>query len=150
MVINTLYEEAHSLLSSTQAGFRNQKGTIHELQNVIMGLGDAKCFGKDVYAHIVSFTSAVIKTVLINTTDHDRMLWTRYGLNLTTDTIETVRNLFENATIQVRLPSGRSIAKIPVGRGTIQGDTLPPFLFLLCMAPLLRWLYVGGRGYKHG
>eukprot|EP00983_Pelagomonas_calceolata_P041388 1138040-Pelagomonas_calceolata.AAC.4 len=43
MVTITLYEyaKAHSLLSSTQAGFQNQKVTIHQLQNVIMGLEDA-------------------------------------------------------------------------------------------------------------
>jgi len=46
--------------------------------------------------------------------------------------------------------SGRgSTKKIPVERGTIQGDTLSPFLFLLYMEPLLRWLHVGGRGYRH-
>eukprot|EP00983_Pelagomonas_calceolata_P050956 1142201-Pelagomonas_calceolata.AAC.1 len=70
MFRSTLYEyaKAHSLLSSTQAGLRNQKDTIHQLQNAIMGLEDAKAFGKDLYALKVDFTSA------FNTTDHDRML----------------------------------------------------------------------------
>eukprot|EP00983_Pelagomonas_calceolata_P057796 1145220-Pelagomonas_calceolata.AAC.2 len=67
MVTSTLYEYAgaHSLLSSTQAGFRNQQDTIHQLQNVIMGLEDAKAFSKDMYALVVDFTSA------FKTTDHD-------------------------------------------------------------------------------
>ncbi len=40
LVTNTLYKyaRAHSLLSTTQAGFRNQKDTINQLQNVIMSL----------------------------------------------------------------------------------------------------------------
>jgi hypothetical protein len=33
-------------------------------------------------------------------------------------------------------------------RGTLQGDTLSPFLFTIFMKPLLRWLAVGSRGYK--
>eukprot|EP00200_Dunaliella_tertiolecta_P004997 CAMPEP_0202357912 /NCGR_PEP_ID=MMETSP1126-20121109/11759_1 /ASSEMBLY_ACC=CAM_ASM_000457 /TAXON_ID=3047 /ORGANISM="Dunaliella tertiolecta, Strain CCMP1320" /LENGTH=407 /DNA_ID=CAMNT_0048950907 /DNA_START=521 /DNA_END=1744 /DNA_ORIENTATION=- len=109
-----------------------------------MGLEDAKTYGKDIYALIVDFTST------LNTTDHDRMLWIMYDLGFPTDAIDTVKNLYESATTQVRLPSGRSTEKIPVERGTIQGDTLSPFLFLLYMEPLLRWLHVGGRGYKHG
>eukprot|EP00983_Pelagomonas_calceolata_P070672 1150872-Pelagomonas_calceolata.AAC.4 len=55
----------------------------------------------------------------------------------------------EYPTTQVRLLSGGSTRQIPVDSGTIQGDTLSPFLFLLCMKPLLRWLHVGGRGYQH-
>ena len=108
-----------------------------------MSLEDAKFSKKDIYALIVDFTSA------FNTTDHDRMLWIMYDLGFPTDAIDTVKNLYDDATTQIKLPSGDTTKQIPVERGTIQGDTLSPFLFLLYMEPLLRWLHVGGRGYRH-
>lgn len=37
---------------------------------------------------------------------------------------------------------------IAIERGTFQGDTLSPLLFLIFIEPLLRWLQSGGRGYK--
>ena len=39
-------------------------------------------------------------------------------------------------------------APLSIFRGTLQGDTLSPFLFTIFMEPLLRWLAVGSRGYK--
>ena len=41
-----------------------------------------------------------------------------------------------------------SIPTIPIHRGTLQGDTLSPFLFTIFMEPLIRWLSIGSRGYK--
>eukprot|EP00983_Pelagomonas_calceolata_P022989 723933-Pelagomonas_calceolata.AAC.1 len=84
-----------------------------------MGLEDANTIGKDIYALILDFTSA------LKTTDHDRMLWIMYDLGFPTDAIDTVKNLYESATTQVRLPSGQALKQ-----------------FL--------WLHEGGRGYKHG
>jgi len=106
-------------------------------------LEDAKLFSNNIFALIVNFTSA------FNTTDHDKMLMTMYELGSPTDAIEIVRNLYEEATTQIKQPSGHYINPIPIERGTIQGDTLSPFLLLLYMAPLLRWLHVGGRSYTH-
>jgi hypothetical protein len=37
---------------------------------------------------------------------------------------------------------------IHIHKGTLQGDTLSPFLFTTIMEPLLRWLAVGSRGYR--
>ena len=62
-----------------------------------------------------------------NTTDHDCTLWIMYDLGFPTDAIDAVKILYENATTQVKLPSGVCTGQIPVVRGTIQGDTL--FLF---------------------
>ena len=72
-----------------------------------------------------------------------------YDLGLPTDAIDTAKNLYEDATTLIRLANGTNTGQIDVKRGTIQGDTLSLFLFLLYMEPLLRWLHVGGRGYKH-
>ena len=116
---NTLYiyAEANSILSTTKASFCKQKDPIHQLENVMMALEDAKLFHKDIYALIADFTSA------INTTDHDRMLWMHplwimYDPGFPTDAVDAVKNLYENATTQVKLPSGVCTGQIPVERGT--------------------------------
>ena len=115
LITNTLYEyaEANSILSTTQAGFHKQKDFIHQLENVIMALEDAKLFHKDICAFIVNFISA------FNTTDHDRMLWIMHNLVFPTDAIDAVKNLYENATTEFKLPSGVCTGQIPVERGTI-------------------------------
>jgi hypothetical protein len=37
---------------------------------------------------------------------------------------------------------------IPIHKGTLQGDTLPPFRFTIFMESMLRWLFIGSKGYK--
>ena len=115
--------------STTTAGFCKHKDTIHQLQNVIMALEDAKLFSKDIYALIVDFTSA------FNTTAFGRMLWIMYDLGLPTDATDAARNLYEHATTQVNLCTRVCTNKIHVKRGTIQGDTLSPLILLLYMNP---------------
>eukprot|EP00959_Pyramimonas_sp_CCMP1952_P335444 7023467-Pyramimonas_sp.AAC.2 len=70
------------------------------------------------------------------------------AMGLPRDAIELVRDLHKGASIRVRTPKGDT-ASIPImGRGTIQGDTLSPLLFVIFIDPLLRWLEEGNREYK--
>eukprot|EP00983_Pelagomonas_calceolata_P043873 1139074-Pelagomonas_calceolata.AAC.2 len=109
-----------------------------------MALEDSTLFKRDTYALIVDFTSA------FNTTDQDKLLWIMYDLGFLTDAVDNVRDLYQEVHTRVCLPSGNFRNDIPMERGTIQGDTLSPFAFLICMEPLLRWLHAGGRGYDYG
>eukprot|EP00983_Pelagomonas_calceolata_P026145 821650-Pelagomonas_calceolata.AAC.1 len=68
-----------------------------------------------------------------------------HDLGFPTDAVDNVRNLYKEAHTRVRLPSGNFTNDISIERGTIQGDALSPFLFLIYREPLLRWLHAGGR-----
>jgi endonuclease/exonuclease/phosphatase family metal-dependent hydrolase/ribonuclease HI len=135
--------ERYQVLSACQEGFRPYKNTIRQLSMVVNVLEDAKLHQHDVYMMFVDFTSA------FNTTDHDKLLQIMYDMGFPHIAIDNVRGIYREACTSVLTPYGPT-APLPVGRGTIQGDTLSPFLFLVFMEPLLRWLHSGGRGYKFG
>ena len=81
--------------------------------------------------------------------DHDKLLCIMHDLGFPTDAIEIVKNIYSDSTTRIIAAGGISEA-VPVNRGTIQGDSLSPFLFLVFIEPLLRWLHAGGRGYRYG
>ncbi|KAJ9520002.1 hypothetical protein QJQ45_014732, partial [Haematococcus lacustris] len=135
------YAEANGMLSKNQAGFRSHRNTTQQLQMLVMALEDAKLAKADIYALLVDFTSA------FNTTCQDKLLWIMHDLGFPTDATDAVKDLYTGATTRFRTPYGPT-DPVPVDRGTIQGDSLSPFLFLIYIEPLLRWLQVGARGYK--
>ncbi|KAJ9516866.1 hypothetical protein QJQ45_027280, partial [Haematococcus lacustris] len=135
------YAEANGMLSKNQAGFRSHRDTTQQLQMLVMALEDAKLAKADIYALLVDFTSA------FNTTCQDKLLWIMHDLGFPTDATDAVKDLYTGATTRFKTPYGHT-DPVPVNRGTIQGDSLSPFLFLIYIEPLLRWLQVGARGYK--
>ncbi|KAJ9532364.1 hypothetical protein QJQ45_010440 [Haematococcus lacustris] len=143
LITKTLYEyaEANGMLSKCQAGFRSHRDTTQQLQMLVMALEDAKLAKADIYALMVDFTSA------FNTTCQDKLLWIMHDLGFPTDATDAVKDLYTGATTRFKTPYGPT-DPVRVDRGTIQGDSLSPFLFLIYIEPLLRWLQVGARGYK--
>ena len=56
------------------------------------------------------------------------------------DAVKLVGNIYSQSnTIFIGEHFGQT-QKIPIQRGTIQGDTLSPYLFIIFLEPLLRWL----------
>jgi len=51
LVITSSAPPCRRVLSTKQAGFRNQKDTVRQLRNVVMSLEDAKLFSNGVHPH---------------------------------------------------------------------------------------------------
>ncbi len=137
------YAEAHNVLSQAQAGFRQKRKTADQLELLTMLLEDAKHTAQDVFLMQIDFSAA------FNTINHDKLLCIMYDLGIPTDAIDVVKGIYTDSYTRYKTPYG-STDPIKVDRGTLQGDTLSPLLFILYLEPLLRWLHVGGRGYQFG
>ena len=134
------YAENYDILSSSQEGFRKKKGTARQIMMMLNLLNDARLYGKNFYMLYIDFSSA------FNTIDHDKLLMIMYDLGFPVDCIEVIKDLYTNAATEYKLPYGNTPA-IQLERGTIQGDSLSPLLFLIFIEPLPRWLHTSGRGY---
>jgi exonuclease III/ribonuclease HI len=137
------YAEHSNTLSNTQAGFRGRRSTADQLEMMTMLLEDAQVTRHDIFLTMVDYSEA------FDTIDHDKLLMILYDLGYPTDAIDVVKDLYTGATTRFKLPHGTTDAVV-VDRGTIQGDSLSPFLFINYLEPMLRWLRVGKRGYHPG
>jgi hypothetical protein len=64
------------------------------------------------------------------------------------DAINLIGNIYSNASTMFFGPYFGKTKPVHIQRGTIQGDTLSPYLFIIFLEPLLRWLDRGNLGYK--
>jgi len=79
--------------------------------------------------------------------DHRILFQTTRDLGFPECYISTCEQLYKVSGTYYMTPRGDT-PTICIHRGTLQGDTLSPFLFAISMEPLLRWLSIGSRGYK--
>jgi hypothetical protein len=69
-----------------------------------------------------------------------------HDLGFPKDLIGALQALYDGQTTCIITPHGDT-EDFLLERGTVQGDPLSPFMFLIMIDPLLRWLQKGGRGY---
>ena len=132
--------ERQDMLSAAQGGFRNKRMTAQQLEMMAMVLEDAHSFGQDIFLLQADLTEA------FDTIDQDKLLMILYDLGFPCDVVDVVKDLYTNAHTTIQTPHGPT-QPIPLDRGTIQGDSLSPFLFILYIEPLLRWLHARNKGY---
>ena len=135
------YAEKYNILSKANAGFRQLTATTDKITLIQMMLEDARLFQNDIFLLLVDFSNA------FNTVDHDKLLVILYHLGIPKDAIEVVKDLYTDVTTSIKTVYGPT-EPIKVDRGSIQGDSLSPLIFILYLEPLLRWLQNGGKGYK--
>ena len=82
--------------------------------------------------------------------DHAQLLAIMTDLGFPDDAVTLVRNIYSQSTTTYTGVHFGKTHPIPIQRGTIQGDTLSPYLFIIFLEPLLRWLQRGTNGYTFG
>jgi hypothetical protein len=84
-----------------------------------------------------------------NAADHRIMFKHMRHLGMPPTFVDTCEHIYGVSTTDYITPYG-STPSIDIDRGTLQGDTLSPFLFTLFFEPFLGWLTVGSREYRPG
>ena len=72
--------------------------------------------------------------------DHARLLAIMTDLGYFIDAVSLIGNIYSQTYSKYIGPKFDHTRPIPIQRGTIQGDILSPYLFILFLEPLLRWL----------
>jgi hypothetical protein len=104
-----------------------------------MALEDARATNQNIYMLAVDFSSA------FNMLDQDKLLQIMFDLGFPTDAVDAVRPM----KARPRACDGDKTAP-PIPMERQHSGRLAPLLFLLYIEPLLRWIHVGGRGYRFG
>lgn len=143
-LVLTRHADTFHILSEAQEGCLRGRSTARQARNVVNAIEDAATNHQDLIIGYIDFSSA------FTAVDHYMLIGTMRRLGFTDDACEVVRSVYHEAVTKVRSRTGNVSNAIYIKRGTIQGDSLSPFLFLVYIEPLLRWLTSGGRGYQFG
>jgi len=139
----THYSEENGILTKGQAGFRPKHSTTQQTSLLTTILEDAHIHQKDLLLLMLDFTEA------FDTIDQQKLPHIMADLGFPPQALANIKDLYTNHITSVRTPHQESL-HIPITRGTLQGDSLSPFIFTIYIIPLLQWLAVGNRGYHTG
>ena len=134
------YAEDNAIFSKGQLGFRRKQKTSKQIETLCSLIEHAKFHHKDIFLMLLDCTEA------FDTVDHAKLTRIMFKLGFPTDAINVIGDLYTDAATMLRTPHNLCTT-IPVDRGTLQGDSLSPLLFIIYIEPLLRWLFCGQRGY---
>ena len=128
--IGSPWAEAQGILSDTADGFRRHRKMHDSLATHIMMYEDAKISKKRIDTAYSDFKAT------FGITDHRILFKTMRELKFPECYINTCEQLYTVSNTYYMTPHGNT-PTIPIHRGTLQGDTLSPFPFMIFMELLL-------------
>ena len=138
IIIGTQTTESEGVFSDIADGFRPHKNIYDSLSKHIMMYEDSKISKRNIYIAYSDLKGAfggMDYRILFQ-------LMKEYGFQ--DSYIAACKQLYSASNTYYMTIHGNT-APLSIFRGTLQGDTLSPFLFTIFMEPLLRWLAFGSR-----
>ena len=130
------------MLHNSQEGFRQERCISRQIQLVIAALEDAKFSKQDIYLLYIDFTN------VFGSINHARLLTIMSNLRYPEDTITIINNIYSESYTKFISSHFDPSQPTPIQLGTIQGDTLSSYLFILFLKCLLRWVAHNNQGYN--
>jgi ribonuclease HI len=128
------YAEVNHMLCPSQCGSRPTRSTSKIFTQYIAAIESAHLTKSDIFSLYVDFSSA------FNTIGHQQLLYTLRYFKYPEHIVRVIDALYKQSTTQINTQFGPT-QWIQLMRGTIQGDSLSPLIFLLAIDPLLKWLH---------
>ena len=128
----------NNFMSSSQKSARPNEGCYEHtyiLQSLVL---DAKRHKKNLLPAWLDLRNA------FGSIPHDVITITLSHLGVTDSVVNLVKNVYTNASTEVRTPTGTT-PSIPINAGVKQGCTLSPILFNLCIEIILRAVSMKGH-----
>jgi len=140
--IGSPWAEAQGILSDTPDGFRRTRKIYDSLStNMNYDVRRRQAIQETLIHSLLRFQGSLRRHGPYNTLQNQTMR----GLGFPECSTQVCEQLYWESGSYYMTPHCIT-PTIPIQRGTLQGDTLSPFLFTIFMEPLLRWLSIGSRG----
>jgi hypothetical protein len=135
------YGEKYQILHDSQEGFKEERCTSRQIHTLTAALEDTKFTTQDIYLLYIDFTNA------FRSIDHARLLAIMTDLGYPLDAIKLIGSIYSESYTTITGQYFGKTKPIAITRGTIQDNTLSPYLFIIFLEPLLRWLDQDQLGY---
>jgi hypothetical protein len=136
------YGKKYQILHVDQEGFRAECSIARQLQLIISALEDARITNQDIYLLYIDLKNA------FGLIDHARLLAIMADLGYCKDAIYLIGNICLQSTTKFTGAYFGETQPIHIQQGTILGNTLSPYLFMIFIEPIFRWLLRVSNGYS--
>ena len=132
--------EAYGILDQVQEAFRLQRGTRRQIETLLNIIRSAKIQNRSLVIALLDFRNA------FNSNDVAACMRILKEYNI--PDLDLIEDMYQGAYYQARTSTGRFTARIPLTRGTKQGDPLSPLIFNLTVNMLVRMLKQSGHSFQ--
>ena len=131
MLLNRIQPQLENILRKNQNGFRKNRSTVGQILTVRRIIEGVRARKLNAVLLFVDFSKA------FDSIHRGKMEEILHAYGLPRETVSAIMMLYKNTRAKVRSPDGDTDF-FDILAGVLQGDTLAPFLFIICLDYILR------------
>ena len=131
LLLNRIQPVLDNILRDNQNGFRKKRSTVSQILTIRRIIEGVKARNLPAVLLFVDFSKA------FDSVHRGKMEKIMLAYGIPHETVSAIMMLYKNTKSKVRSPDGDT-DYFDINAGVLQGDTLAPFLFVLCLDYVLR------------